>query len=57
MKIAIKKVDLYNIQGRRVVSFNGNQVRNVSNVTSGIYIVDITLSNGKKTNNKIIIPN
>jgi hypothetical protein len=54
---AIKKVDLYNIQGRRVVSFNGNQVRNVSNVTSGIYIVDITLSNGKKTNNKIIIPN
>jgi hypothetical protein len=54
---AIKKVDLYNIQGRRVISFNGNQVRNVSNVTSGIYIVDITLSNGKKTNNKIIIPN
>jgi hypothetical protein len=54
---AIKKVDLYNIQGRRVVSFNGKQVRNVSNVTSGIYIVDITLSNGKKTNNKIIIPN
>ena len=54
---AIEKVDLYNIQGRRVVSFNRKQVRNVSNVTSGIYIVDITLSNGKKTNNKIIIPN
>ena len=53
----INTVALYNIQGKKVVSFQGNQIKNISNLTSGVYIVNAILIDGRKINKKIVIAN
>ena len=53
----IEKVTLYNIQGRKVISFNVGQSKNISNLTSGIYIIDIALADNLKISKKIVITN
>ena len=53
----IQKVTLYNIQGRKVISFNGRQTKNIANLTSGIYIINIALADNLKMSKKIVIAN
>lgn len=53
----IKEVTLYTIQGRKVKSFLGNDVKNVSNLKTGIYIVNTTLINNTNLTKKILIAN
>ncbi|AUC86206.1 hypothetical protein CW731_13375 [Polaribacter sp. ALD11] len=53
----IKEVTLYNIQGRKVKSFLGKETKNVSNLKTGIYIVNTTLMNNINMTKKILIAN
>lgn len=53
----IKEVSVYNIQGKKVAVFSGNQSKNVSNLSAGIYIVSATLQNNRVFNKKIVITN
>ncbi len=53
----IKEISLYNIQGRKVAVFRGNQSKNVSNLATGIYIVNATLKDNSVFNKKIVITN
>lgn len=53
----IKEVFIYNIQGKKVVSFLSNQVKNIANLTTGIYIVNAVLQDNRVLNKKIVITN
>lgn len=53
----IKEVALYTIQGRKVKTFLGNEVKDVSNLKIGIYLVNTTLINNTRLSKKILIAN
>jgi len=53
----IKEVQLYNIQGKKVANFKGNQPKDVSTLSSGIYIVNTVLNDDKVFHKKIVIAN
>ncbi|QNM84700.1 T9SS type A sorting domain-containing protein [Polaribacter pectinis] len=53
----VKEVSMYNIQGRKITSFLGEQVKNVSNLKTGIYLVNATLHDGRTLTKKILIAN
>lgn len=52
--VEIQSVEIYTIQGQKVVSSTEKQI-NVSHLASGIYLVKILDSNNKISTNKIII--
>lgn len=51
----VKKVTLFNIQGREVAVFIGEQTKDVSNLSAGVYIVAATLEDNRIFNKKIMI--
>ncbi|MEO9570101.1 MAG: T9SS type A sorting domain-containing protein, partial [Polaribacter sp.] len=53
----VKKITLFSIQGKKVVVFNGDQKKNVSNISKGVYIVKVQLEDNKIFNKKIVISN
>ena len=53
----IKEVSIFNIQGKKVASFNGKQTKNISNLTSGVYIINARLKDSRILNKKIVIAN
>ncbi|MFK8059217.1 MAG: LamG-like jellyroll fold domain-containing protein [Polaribacter sp.] len=53
----VKEVSLYNIQGKKVAAFFGNQSKNVSNLAEGIYIINAILKDNRVLNKKIAINN
>lgn len=53
----IKQVVIFDIQGRKVATFNGNQSKNISALKSGVYIINALLTNNKVLNKKIMIYN
>ncbi|WP_288955819.1 LamG-like jellyroll fold domain-containing protein [uncultured Polaribacter sp.] len=53
----VKEVSLYNIQGRKVATFSGQQAKNISNLKSGIYIVNAILIDNRVLNKKMVISN
>ncbi len=53
----IKEVVLYNIQGRKVASFSGAQTKDISNLKTGVYIVNATLQDNRRLTKKIVIAN
>ena len=53
----VKEVSLFDLQGRKVVSFVGNQKKNISNLSPGVYIVNAKLEDNKSLNKKIMIAN
>ncbi|WP_198342471.1 LamG-like jellyroll fold domain-containing protein [Polaribacter sp. SA4-12] len=53
----VKEISLYNIQGRKVAAFLGAQTKDVSNLSTGIYIVAATLKDNSVFNKKIMIAN
>ena len=52
----INQVEVYNLCGQKVLSVNGSQNVNVdmSNLTSGIYMVKVVDNNGNETVNKVV---
>ena len=52
----INQVEVYNLCGQKVLSVNGSQNVNVdmSNLTSGVYMVKVIDNNGKETVNKVV---
>lgn len=55
---AIDKVAIYTIEGREVKSYLGSQVKNVSDLKTGVYVVEVELKNNTSViNKKIIIDN
>ena len=52
----INKVEVYNLCGQMVMSVNGSQNVNVdmSNLTSGVYMVKVVDGNGNETVNKVV---
>ena len=53
----IKEMYLYNTIGLKVATFLGNQVRNVSNLPTGVYILNTKLEDNSIINKKILIAN
>ena len=53
----VRKVTLFNVQGREVVTFLGEQTKNISNLSAGVYIVAATLEDNSVLNKKIMIAN
>ena len=51
----VKKVSLYNIQGRKVASFLGTQTKHISKLSRGVYIIAVTLEDNRVFNKKIMI--
>ena len=51
----LKKVTVYNVLGSKIVSFYKDDTKDVSNLKTGIYLVSITLIDGKKLTKKIVI--
>ena len=51
----VKKVTLFTIQGREVAVFIGEQTKDVSNLSAGVYIVAATLEDNRIFNKKIMI--
>ena len=51
----IKDVTVYDIQGRKIVAFSGNDFKNVSALKTGFYIVNATLIDNRKLTKKIAI--
>ncbi|MBT3418039.1 MAG: T9SS type A sorting domain-containing protein [Flavobacteriales bacterium] len=53
-KNKIKKIELINILGEKIVSINSNFIP-TNNLKKGTYIINILFSDGKKIDNKLII--
>ena len=53
----VKKVTLFTIQGREVAVFLEEQTKDVSNLSTGVYIVAATLEDNSVLNKKIMIAN
>ncbi len=54
LKTDVSKVELYNVNGNKVLSFYKQQSYNVESLTQGIYLVRVTSTNGEIMNKKII---
>ena len=52
-ELELKSVEIYNIQGQKVLSSNQKQI-NTQNLSAGIYLVNITDTNNNKISKKII---
>lgn len=50
----IKEISVYNIQGKKVAFFKGNQSKNISNLTKGVYIVNAVLLDNRTLHKKIV---
>ncbi|WP_299669794.1 LamG-like jellyroll fold domain-containing protein [uncultured Polaribacter sp.] len=53
----IEEVSLYNIQGRKTATFSGSQIKDVSNLAKGIYLVHAKLIDHRMLTKKILIEN
>ncbi|GAB7257873.1 LamG-like jellyroll fold domain-containing protein [uncultured Polaribacter sp.] len=53
----IKDVSLYTIQGRKVKTFLGTDTKDISNLKTGVYIVNTTLIDNRNITKKILIAN
>ena len=59
-EITASQIELYDIQGRRVLSrqlldnSSGNIEIDINDLSSGIYVVSIGLTNGMKINKKVV---
>ena len=53
----VKKVTVFNIQGREVVTFLEEQTKNISNLSTGVYIIAVTLEDNRIFNKKVMIAN
>jgi len=51
----INEVSVFNVQGRKVASFKGEQKMNTSNLSSGVYIVSAKLQDNRSLNKKIVL--
>ncbi|OAD45541.1 T9SS type A sorting domain-containing protein [Polaribacter atrinae] len=51
----IDEVSVFNVQGRKVASFKGEQKMNTSNLSSGVYIVSAKLQDNRSLNRKIVL--
>ena len=53
----IKHIQLFDLLGREIRSFLPNDLMNISNLSTGIYIVSVRLDSNQKINKKIVIFN
>ena len=53
----IVEVSLFNVLGSEVKSFSKNEIKNVSNLETGVYIVSAKLEDNRILNKKIVIAN
>ena len=51
----IDEVSVFNVQGRKVASFKGEQKMNISNLSSGVYNVSAKLQDNRSLNKKIVL--
>jgi hypothetical protein len=51
----IKEAFLYDIRGQRIQRFDGKSNANVAHLTTGIYLVEATLLDGRKRTKKLVI--
>ena len=60
--LEIIKVDLYDVSGKRIFNFDSIELDDeyhypTKNLSDGVYVANITLSNGKMVNKKVVIKN
>lgn len=53
----IKEISLFNVLGRKIATFSTDSIKDVSNLTSGIYLVKAALQDNTILSKKIIITN
>ena len=54
LNVDVSKVELYNVTGDIVLSFNKQQSYNLENLSPGVYLIRVTSTSGEIVNKKII---